>query len=261
MTRWTRGTAGERPPANAVDTGRRTPEPAEARVTARDVRDVVLARLPALGSPGDRFFPDPDTDRERAWELIAREYVEALQPFDRPTLERAFARVRDTHTTGFWPSPGRFRQAALALLPPAPDTDGVRRRAAAARAEAYTAHYLRTSRLYREAEKDGWAGDLLAYVRAAASVQAQVIEGTNGIGWDSVLLDPGSDADPKAQLAAFVGDCRRRGLTEVQVTVPRGRIAAWRTSAAGVPVTRPVDPAWQEVIERLMARAARGGRG
>ncbi len=229
-------------------------------MTARDVRDVILARLPALGSPGERFFPDPDTDRERAWEIIAREYVEALQQFDRPTLERAFARVRDTNTTGFWPSPGRFRQTALSLLPPSADADAAKRSAAGERAEAYVSHFLRTSKLYREAKKDGWAGDLLAYVQAAASVQAQVIEGTRGISWDPALLDRASDAEPRAQLDAYVAECRRQKLTDVKVTVPRGRLAAWREAAAEGPAAPPEDPAWQELVGRLTERASRGGR-
>ncbi|MBA4068174.1 MAG: hypothetical protein C0501_31635 [Isosphaera sp.] len=228
-------------------------------MTARDVRDVILARLPALGSPGERFFPDPDTDRERAWELIAREYVEALRQFDRPTLERAFARVRDTNTTGFWPSPGRFRQAALSLLDPAPDADAAKRRAAEQRAEAYVSRYLKTSRLYREARKDGWAGELLAYVQAAASVQAQVIEGTRGMSWDPALLDPASDAEPKEQLDAFVADCRRQKLAEVRIAVPRGRIAAWRAAATRRPAPSSEETPWQEVIARLTAAAKRGG--
>lgn len=228
-------------------------------MTARDVRDVILARLPALGSPGERFFPDPDTDRERAWELIAREYVEALQQFDRTTLERAFARVRDANTTGFWPSPGRFRQAAFAVSTPVPDADADERRAAGERAEAYVSRYLKTGKLYKEARKDGWAGELLAYVQAAASVQAQVIEGTRGISWDPALVDPASDADPKAQLDAFVADCCRQKLTEVKVTVPRIRIAAWRTSASGRPAPSAEETPWQEVIARLTAAAKRGG--
>jgi hypothetical protein len=229
-----------------------------ARVTARDVREVILARLPALGSPGERFFPDPDTDRERAWEMIAREYIEALQQFDRTTLERAFGRVRDTTTTGFWPSPGRFRQAALSLLEPAPDADEAKRRDADQRAEAYVLRYMRTSRLYKEASKDGWGGALLSYVQAAASVQAQVIVGTRGISWDSVLLDRASDADPKDQLAAYVSECREKKLTEIRVHVPKARIEGWRKAAQERPAPSG-DAPWQEVIARLTASAKRGG--
>ncbi|MBA4067307.1 MAG: hypothetical protein C0501_27085 [Isosphaera sp.] len=227
-------------------------------MTAKDVHAVILARLPALGSPGERFFPDPDTDRERAWELIAREYVEALQQFDRTTLERAFARVRDQNTTGFWPSPGKFRQAALSLLTPEPDAGAARRRAAEQWADAYVSRYLRTSKLYREAKKDGWAGELLAYVQAAATVQAQAIEGTRGISWDAVLLDPASDAAPREQIGALVDECRDREPKEVKVQVPRGRIAAWRAHAAAHPV-KPEQTEWQEIVARLADRKGRGG--
>lgn len=154
-------------------------------MSARDVRDVILARLPALGSPGERFFPDPDVDRERAWEVIACEYVEALQQFDRGTLERAFARVRDTHTIGFWPSPGKFRLAALALRERSPDPDASKRAQAEQLAEAYVTRYRRTSKVYREAKRDGWAGSLMDYVHSAASVQAQLVAKTEGISWDA----------------------------------------------------------------------------
>jgi hypothetical protein len=227
-------------------------------VTAKDVHAVILARLPALGSPGERFFPDPDTDRERAWALIAREYVEALEQFDRPTLERAFARVRDQNTTGFWPSPGKFRQAALSLATPEPDANAARRDAAEQRAGEYVARFMKTSKLLREARKDGWAGELLAYVQAAASVQAQVIAGTKGISWDAALLDPASDAAPGEQIDALVAECRERGLAEVKVQVPRDRVKAWRAHASAHPA-KPEQSEWQEIVQRLGERKGRGG--
>lgn len=227
-------------------------------MTAKDVHAMILARLPALGSPGERFFPDPDTDRERAWALIAREYVEALEQFDRPTLERAFARVRDANTTGFWPSPGRFRQAALSLATPEPDADAAKRSAAERRAGEYVARFMKTSKLLREARKDGWAGELLAYVQAVAAVQAQVIEGTRGISWDAALLDPAADAEPKAQIDALVEDCCRKELKEVKVHVPRDRIATWRTQAAAHPAG-PGAEEWQALVTRLTSKGGRGG--
>lgn len=225
-------------------------------MSARDVREVVLARLPALGSPGERFFPDPDTDRERAWELIAREYVEALQQFDRVTLERAFARVRDNHTTGFWPPPGKFRLAALALREPRTDEDAAKRAEAEERADEYASRFRRTSKLYKEAKRDGWAGSLMGYVHAVASVQAQVIAGTKGVSWDAVLLDPASGADPREQIEALVADIRARKPDEVRVALPRGRLAAWRANTVQTPA--PADHEWQELVDRLATRGRAG---
>ncbi|AWM40162.1 hypothetical protein GobsT_14000 [Gemmata obscuriglobus] len=227
-------------------------------MTARDVRDVILARLPAIGSPGERPFTDPDIDRERAWELIAREYIETLQQFDRTTLERAFGRVRDTNTTGFWPSPGRLRQAALALAPSIPDPDAGRRREADAQAEAYVSRFVRTSKLYREAKRDGWAGSLLDYVQSAAALQAQVLAGTRGVSWDRVLLDPDSSAEPREQIDALIRGWRDGGLAEVKVAVPKARIAVWRAAATERPAPAGDTP-WQEVVARLTASAKRPG--
>ena len=227
-------------------------------MTARDVRDVVLTRLPAISSAGERPFSDPEIDRERAWELIAREYVEALQQFDRTTLERAFARIRDTNTIGFWPSPGRLRQAALALVPNLPDPDAGRRREADRRADAYVSQFVRTSKVYREAKRDGWAGPLLDYVQSVAALQAQVLTGTRGVSWDRALLDPGSAAEPREQIDALIREWKDGGLTEVKVTIPKARIAAWRAVAAERPAPAG-DALWQEVIARLSSSAKRPG--
>lgn len=189
-----------------------------------------MSRLPALGSPGLRPSPPGrDVTREEAWSAIEREYVEALGRFGRPALEKAYAKVRDGHTGGFWPAPGKFVQAARCYERPRPAPRDARRAEADRLAKAYVAGFLKSAR-YRRAKKEGWHADALGYVQSHAHAQAQLITGCPAASFDPHTLMPGESFGSAAEAWA---EYRRRAAaivetSDIAVTLPRRLIGEWR---------------------------------
>jgi hypothetical protein len=162
-------------------------------------------------------------------------YEQALAPFDRGTLERAWQQVVAHHAFWVWPNPGLIAEACRHCESrPRPPSDEEQRQAQALElAEAYTTRYLKTSQLAKLAKREGWAGWLRDYVAAAAWVQAQLICRVRNIGWDGRLAqDLGrfhSSGDAFEAYRQTIIKPVERG--QIRVHVPPSRIHRWKVEA------------------------------
>ena len=89
-------------------------------------------------------------------------YDKALAGFDRDTLQQAWKTVVAQQTYWVWPNPGVIAEACRHCQPrPKPTNEEEKRREQALdMAEAYTARYMKTSRLAKLARQEGWDGPL-----------------------------------------------------------------------------------------------------
>jgi hypothetical protein len=162
-------------------------------------------------------------------------YEQALAPFDRGTLERAWQHVVANHAFWVWPNPGAIVAACQRCESrPRPSSDEAQRQAQALeQAEAYTARYLKTSQLAKLARREGWAGRLNEYVAAAAWVQAQLICGVQHLGWDAILVrDLGRFRSSREAFEKYrntIADPAERG--HIRVHVPPSCIRRWKEEA------------------------------
>jgi hypothetical protein len=203
------------------------------------VRQAILEPMLALYLPPLHLRADAQA-RARALAL----YEQALVPFDRGTLERAWQQVVANQAFWVWPNPGVIVKACRHCEPrPRPPSEEEQRQAQALElAETYTARYLKTSQLAKMARREGWAGRLHEYVAAAAWVQAQLICKVHHIGWDACLVrDLGRFHSSHEAFAAYrhtIGKPVERG--QIRVHVPPCRIRRWkeeagRDAAASIP--------------------------
>lgn len=177
-------------------------------------------------------------------------YAALLEPFDPITLDKAWARILTEHTSAIWPSPGQLIAACRHCAPPSAvaSDEHQRRRRAITLTDAYVRHYRRTSHLARLASTEGWAAQLLTYVREAAWVQAQILSGCTRLGWDPhiLLANVGAFDSSQEAFAAYrqsIAGPLQRG--QIRVSVPPSRICVWKEQglqeAEHQPVTEPTD--------------------
>ncbi|OWK47334.1 hypothetical protein [Fimbriiglobus ruber] len=210
-------------------------------MTAADVREAVLAPLTALYPPPTHLRAD-----ERVQAVALAAYEKALAGFDRATLERGWAKVVAEQTYWVWPNPGVIAEACRQCAPPKrePSEAALRRQQAQEMTDAYVTRYMKTSQVWKLAQREGWAAPLLEYVQAAAWVQAQLICKTDGIGWDTLLIDDPDRYDSSQE--AFSAYCDSvRGPVErgrIRVTIPPARVLEWKdrsSTGRGIPINSP----------------------
>jgi hypothetical protein len=180
------------------------------------------------------LYPPPQhlRDDSRALTLALTSYEAALAGFDRGTLQRGWEKVVADHNFWCWPNPGLIVEACRQCepRPKPPSEEEQRRQQALEMAQAYTARYMKTSQVARLARREGWAGQLLDFVQAAAWVQAQLICQVQHIGWDTKLTQGlGQFHTSKDAFAAYrktVEKAVEHG--HIRVTVPQARIRTWK---------------------------------
>ena len=120
-------------------------------------------------------------------------------------------------------------------------TDDPRKTEAMQMAEDYTTQFMKRRKVARVAKEEGWAGNLRRYVHASAWVQAQAIQGLDGISWDSGAIGDRDD------LTAIL---KRKNVKDgkIDVTVPEDRQEGWRERAKE---KAPMKPEVQAVLDRL----------
>jgi hypothetical protein len=106
--------------------------------------------------------------------------------------------------------------------------------------------------LTQTARSAGWGVSLLQYVREAASVQAQMLIPTNGVGYNSAVLFSHIDHNGREEvIKAFLEDCRRQILNtgSICVSPPPEAIEVWiaETLRHSVKSGAPATPAAGEV--------------
>jgi hypothetical protein len=197
------------------------------------VREVILGPMRAL-------YPPPQHLREpKALEIALAAYETALARFDRETLQKGWDKIIADHNFWCWPNPGLIVEACRQCekRPKPPSEEEQRRQQALEMAEAYTAHYMKTSQVARQARRDGWAGHLLEYVQAAAWVQAQLICQVRHIGWDTKLAQGlgqfRSSSDAFLAYRKTAEKAVERGL--VRVSIPQSRIHEWKEQSGSWP--------------------------
>ena len=94
-------------------------------------------------------------------------------------------------------------------------------------AHAYTKRFMQTTTAAVRSREGGYEAELKGYVREAAWVQAQLIEGREGIGYSShVLFGPQPD---RKEMAEFFEKARAQAATgHIRVHVPAGKVEAWK---------------------------------
>jgi hypothetical protein len=143
------------------------------------IREAVIEPMLALYVPPSHLRHDG-----QAQEQALAAYQKALAGFDRDTLQRGWEKIVSHNTYWAWPTPAEIAQACRQCQPrpKPPGEEEQRKEKALGMAEAYTAHYMKTSYLARLARQEGWAGRLREYVADAAWVQGQLIAGVRSIG-------------------------------------------------------------------------------
>jgi hypothetical protein len=150
------------------------------------IREAVIEPMLALYVPPSHLRHDG-----QAQEQALAAYQKALAGFDRDTLQRGWEKIVSHNTYWAWPTPAEIAQACRQCQPrpKPPSEEEQRKEKALGMAEAYTAHYMKTSYLARLARQEGWAGRLREYIADAAWVQGQLIAGVHSIGWNARLAD------------------------------------------------------------------------
>lgn len=201
------------------------------------VRTHILRRMTAL-------YPPPQHLRGSASKQTAAltAYETALSGFDEATLAAGWALVTAEHAFWVWPNPGQVADACRRCAPPPPAvSDQERRRAEAFEmADAYTAHFMKSTQVARMAEKEGWAGRLRSHVHDHAAAQAQIICGVERVAFaSSIIPEEHRHLSAREGFAAYresVAGPVERG--RVRVAVPAARVREWKAAAV---VARP-DP-------------------
>ncbi len=236
-------------------------------MSREDVIQIILPQLSALGSPGERFFPEANLTHEEIWERIARQYIETLERFDASVLEKAWNRVRQQQTHSFWPSPGKIYQAALAVQ--AKDRplseNAVKRQEARQMAEAYEKRFFASRRkVVKESRTAHWTGYLREFVSNAAWVQAQKLMNCDDISCDAKLLAAGLTGKAPASVGDIldaylnqqhVSQAIEKG--EIDVRVPRQIIEKWKNRAV---FGDSGNVEWEEVVARLQQHTGQRAR-
>jgi hypothetical protein len=195
------------------------------------VRETIIEPMVELYLPPQHLRGDREA-QARALEV----YGQALDPFDRETLTRAWRQVVAGHAFWVWPNPGLLAEACRQCEPrPRPPSDEAQRQAQAMElAETYTARYLKTSQLARLARREGWAASLREYVCDAAWVQAQLLCRVQNMGWNARLAkDLGPFRSSEEAFEAYrrtIGNPVERGY--IRVHVPPSRIRRWKEDVA-----------------------------
>lgn len=190
----------------------------------------------AILKPMRQLYPAPRHLRgdEDAFEAALTAYRQALSRFDSAVLRRTWQRVVETNELWCWPKIGELVRAAEQFdrqsHPLAQADDWVER--AQTRADGYVRKFLKSNRHATRAREGGYEGSLRQYVAAAAWVQAQMIEGREGVGYDHAVLFPGP-RDEAAEGRWFAEARERASAGEIDVVVPRSLVARWRQEAEG----------------------------
>ncbi len=233
-------------------------------MSREDIEDVILLPMRRAFLP-PRHLRYHNPDDPDAKEEALEQYHQALEGYDRDTLERAWRKVRAEHDFSIWPTPARLVQTAELLRPkPRPPSEAERRRQRAwERAEEYADRFMRRRQLAKLAQQEGWSGVLRGYVGAAAWVQAQLIEGLErqGICLPSELTSAGVFRSSGEALAFFQeAFAKQVEGGEIDVCVPKGLADGWRQAAAGHR-SAPSAPEPEVPPDRLRQRSGQGERG
>jgi len=87
-----------------------------------------------------------------------------------------------------------------------------------------------TSTIFGDAFREGWAYDLMKYVKAVADIQAQKIAGIKNIGWDGMVIFPLGVSKDDARV--FLDEQYRIASEgEIKVSIPTGLIRHWKGMA------------------------------
>ncbi len=204
-------------------------------MTRADVNEIILTPMRACFMPGTHLRGRPDL-QDRAID----EYTHALENYSRTTLERAWTHVRDEHELVVWPAVSQFVRAAKTF-----DTRPTQQAQADQRLERAVNmtddklnDYRRSSTLYRQAVREGWDRDLIAFVEAQVWIQAQLLTGCTAVGFDPRLLGkdtPGQSCDQAmAEIRTWMGDrFRDEGKPRVKPP-PVNLVHKWKANATAL---------------------------
>ena len=166
-----------------------------------------------------------------AIEALLNVYRRALDRFDRAVLDKAWQKAAEEQDFWMWPMPEALVKAAehfhnLAHPFDPRESDAWVERANDA-AHAYTKRFMQTTTAAVRSREGGYEAELKGYVREAAWVQAQLIEGREGVGYSShVLFGPQPD---RKEMAEFFEKARAQANTgHIRLYVPAAKIGVWQ---------------------------------
>src|ERR1700676_3494247 len=156
-------------------------------MTAEDVNQAIIKPMVATLPPPRHARGDP-----AAIETLLNVYRRALDRFDRAVLDQAWQKAAAEQDYWLWPMPQALIQAAEHFHKLAHPFDPREADAWVERAQgltdAYVKRFIKTSQAAIRAREGGYEAALKEYVRAAAWVQAQSIEGREGLGYSAHVL-------------------------------------------------------------------------
>lgn len=197
--------------------------------------------------PMMRIYQAPShvrTDTE-AYKALVAEYEQSLSGFDKQTLQKAWAEVKDEHKTWIWPHPQVLRDACkkhartveatpdqmLSGLHPWKQKD----EAARTLAREFMKHFDHGI-LMQRAREEGYANDLSQYAWNMAQFQAAIIAGVKNKGyhWPVYKFHPNDSQNTiKARCYAFEDFCKKQAVTgDIAIEVPNEAIKAWKGAVA-----------------------------
>jgi hypothetical protein len=203
-------------------------------MTGQAVEEAVIAPMLAA-------FPAPRHVRgnRSATDILLDVYRRALERYDRPVLETAWQKVAAQQDYWIWPLPEALAEACEALRIQQARTAGedwVGK--ATALADAYIRRFILTTQAAVHAREGGYETALKSYVTEAAWVQAQYIEGRQGIGYSSAVLFPNRERDKEAEERFFEKSRAQAETGHIKVVVPRELVERWKGQAQGPGRTR-----------------------
>src|SRR4051794_40727424 len=125
-------------------------------MSRQDIEETITRPMQRAFLP-PRHLRHHNPDDADAKEEALEQYYQALAPYDRETLEKAWRKVRAEHDFSIWPTPARLVQAAELFLPrPRPPSEvEQRRRRAWERAEEYAVRFMKRRQLAKLARQEG----------------------------------------------------------------------------------------------------------
>ena len=199
-------------------------------MTRKDVDEVILKPMLDVYMPGHHL-----RGHAEAQSRALAQYANALERFDRSTLMRTWEVVRDRHELVVWPTPQQFVTVAASIQPNCVGEETQKRHHAEEMRDTKLRDYQRTSQLFKQAERDGWGTPLLHFVEEQLWIQAQVLAGCRGVGFDAQLLgrdtEMASSQDAYNQIRDWLGD---RFVNEQKLIVkppPAKLVQRWKEMA------------------------------
>lgn len=160
------------------------------------------------------------------------DYRRSLSRYDGEVLDRAWHLLVGRHRFWSWPSiveALEVAEQARREINPSGKQDWAEE--ATRLADEYVKRFMKSAAATR-ATAAGYGAQMKAYAEAAAWVQAQLVEGRQGVGYNAaVLFQCGESVEEREEFFRQAKEQAREG--EIKVKPPRALLAKWQAQGEG----------------------------